>query len=122
MRVVSPSKPPIQKLLSEEQTSSVMYRLMQFGLVIAVLGTLGFLLSFLTRSSLMARGIAWRDIQVYSIFVAFLGGALFALAAASFKIDLSAMTLDRLLAIVRNQVYVPPDESAHLLRLIAASL
>lgn len=122
MKVVSPPRPPAQKLLSEEQTSSLLYRLMQLGLVIAVLGTLAFLLSFLTRSTLAARGIAFRDAQVYSIFVAFLGGGLFALSAASFKIDLSALTFDRLLAIVRNEVYVPPDESAHLIRLIAASL
>ena len=76
-----------------------------------VIGYARFLLAFLTRTALTQQGIAWRDIQFYALLTAFLGGLLFALSAAHFKIELSGLTFDRLLAILRNEVYVPPDKS-----------
>lgn len=122
MRVVASPRALVQRLLTEDQVSSLPYRALQLGLVLAVLGAVAFLLSFLTRSTLTARGFAWRDIQFYAVMLVFVGGTLFALSASYFKIDLRGLTFDRLAAIVRNEVYVPPDEGAHLLKHIASAL
>lgn len=122
MKVIEPPKKARARLLTEEQTSSGLYVVLRLGLAFAAVGTLGFVLPFLTRTTLTNMGIQWKDLQTYALLLVFAGVVLFVLAAAYFKIDVGGMTFDRLLSIVRNEVYVPPDEQEHLRRFVKSAL
>jgi len=122
MKLIEPPKQAKQRLLSEEQTSSWLFQVLRLGLALGTMGALGFLLPFLQRTALRASGIQWRDLQTYGLLLVFAGGLLFVLSAAHFGIDASGMTLDRLVSIVRNEVYTPPRDTEHLRRHVNSAL
>lgn len=122
MKLIAPKSKPRKRLLTEEQRSSWVYSLLRVGVGIAALGTVVFIVPFLVRSTLTDMGIQWKDFQTYGLLLVFGGGLLFVLAARYFKIDVYGMTLDRLLAILRNEEYVPPSESEQLRRYVVSAL
>jgi hypothetical protein len=122
VKLIEPPKPPKRRLLSAEQTSAWQHQVLRLAVVLAGIGTVGFLLPFLFRTILTTLGIQWTNIQSYSLVVVFVGGVLFVLSASYFGIDIRWLTLDRLLAIIRNEVYAPPEEGEHLRRQLKAAL
>ena len=122
MRLIEPSKAPKQKLLNETQSSSWIFVVLRSGVGLAALGAIGFMLPFLLRTTLTASGRPWKEVQTWGLMLVFTGGVLFVLAALHFKIDVSLLTFDRLLAIIRNEVYVPPSEREQVQRYVRSAL
>jgi len=122
VKLIEPPKPARLRLLTAEQISTWQYQVLRLGLVLAAVGTLGFLLPFLVRTLLTEMGIQWTNIQSYGLVLVFIGGVLFVLSASYFGIDVRWLTFDRLAAIARNEVHVPPDEGENLRRNLRSAL
>jgi hypothetical protein len=102
-----------KKLLTPEQRKSFVFKLLLFGLFLLVLGTAGFFLGFIYRKAFTLAGVNFRDVQTYSIAVGFGGILIYIITGAILKINLRLTTFYKLVTLVKDEVYDPPNKQDH---------
>ena len=96
-------------LVPPEQRNTAMYYLLVLGISILSIGVAGFFSAFFYAELIKAQwGMAYRQVQTYSLMVSAAGIALYVVAALFFEIPLRKTSFYKIRSILKNEPYDPP--------------
>jgi hypothetical protein len=108
MRHLNPTEKQGQKLTTPAQRSSLAFKFFVIGICLVLLAGAVFLLAFLVRPDLTSYGMTWREAQTYALLAAFAGLIIASTSAKMIRLDTSALSLEKLSAILFNREYLSP--------------
>jgi hypothetical protein len=108
MRHLNPTEKRGQKLTTPAQRSSLAFKSFIIGICLVLLAGTVFLLAFLIRPDLTSYGMTWREAQTYALLAAFAGLLIASTSSKIIRLDTSALSLEKLSAILFDREYVSP--------------
>jgi hypothetical protein len=108
MRHLNPTEKRGQKLTTPAQRSSLAFKSFIIGICLVLLAGAVFLLAFLIRPDLTSYGMTWREAQTYALLAVFAGLLIASTSSKIIRLDTSALSLEKLSAILFNREYVSP--------------